>query len=318
MTSNGFARFDVSALDRFVLPNSWRGAVVAIGNFDGVHLGHQSILRQARALCAPGQKLLVLTFEPHPRSVFRPQDPVFRLSPAEAKARLLCHYGADGVINWPFSTDFAKVSAEDFVRDILHTQIGADHVVVGYDFHFGQGRSGTSDYLAARGEELGFGVTIIPQLRGEAGLVHASSTIRTALAKGDVAAANQALGHAWFVSEEVIHGAKRGRDLGYPTANMQMAPGCRLAHGIYAVNVTRADGTCHHGVASYGRRPQFDNGAPLLETFLFDFSGDLYGEVLAVIFHAYLRPEMAFGDVDALISQMDQDSLEARRLLAGL
>ncbi|MEH6727187.1 MAG: bifunctional riboflavin kinase/FAD synthetase [Hyphomicrobiales bacterium] len=297
------------------LPARLQGAVVVIGNFDGLHAGHRVILQHALDLAAGALPVLALTFEPHPRTVFNPTQPVFRLSPVHEKATLLQACGLSGVVNWTFSKEFSSLNAKTFVDDILIGHLSASHVVVGYDFHFGKGREGSPAFLFAAGQEAGFGVTVVPQVTLPDGLAVSSSAIRTHLQNAEIHAANSELGYRWFVQAEVIHGEKRGRDLGYPTANMELSPHCKLALGIYAVSVRRQDGTLYQGVASFGRRPQFDNGAPLLEAFLFDFSGDLYGETLTVTFYQFLRGEARFDDIDALVAQMDKDCINARAVL---
>jgi riboflavin kinase / FMN adenylyltransferase len=300
------------------LPAHLKGAVAAIGNFDGVHRGHQAVvelaLERGRDLGAP---VVAVTFEPHPRSVFRPDQPVFRLTPAVEKARLLEALGLDAVLVIPFTADFAALTAHAFVEDILVGRLGLKHAVVGYDFHFGAGRSGSPAFLHAEGARLGFGVDTIPAFLAEDGLPVSSSRIRDALARGDLAEASGLLGYRWFVAAEIIHGAKRGRQLGIPTANMALAPECGLAHGVYAVTF-HVEGRIHNGVANFGRRPQFDNGAPLLETHVLDFDGDLYGKLAEVTFVSRLRPELKFSGVDALVAQMQTDIAEARTLLTSL
>lgn len=297
------------------LPANLRGAIVVIGNFDGLHAGHRVILQHALDLAAGALPVLALTFEPHPRSIFKPSEPVFRLSPMQEKASLMRACGLQGVVNWSFSKELASLSAQTFVDEILIRHLSTSHVVVGYDFHFGKGREGSPAFLFAAGQEAGFGVTVVPEVTLPDGLAVSSSAIRTHLENADIQFANKELGYRWFVQSEVVHGEKRGRDLGYPTANMVLPPNSKLALGIYAVSVRRQNGTLHHGVASYGRRPQFDNGSPLLEAFLFDFSGDLYGETLMVTFHEFLRGEAKFDGIDALIAQMDKDSAQARAIL---
>lgn len=299
-------------------PQHLRGGVVAIGNFDGVHRGHRVVLQHALDIGhASGTPVYAMTFEPHPRTVFNPDKPVFRLTPRHAKAEVLEAFGLDGVLVLPFSREFAGLEAADFVQKILIESLGIRHAVTGHDFHFGRGRAGTPEFLTAAGAENGFGVTIVEAETDEGGEIISSSRIREALANGDIALANGLLGYRWFVEAEVRHGEKRGRDLGYPTANLRLADECPLKHGIYAVRVI-VDGTPHDGVASYGRRPTFDNGAPLLEAFLFDFSGDLYGKTLRVSLVSYLRPEERFESVEALIDQMDRDSAEARAALGSM
>ncbi|HSM41889.1 MAG TPA: bifunctional riboflavin kinase/FAD synthetase [Afifellaceae bacterium] len=302
------ARFDA-------LPAAWRGAVVAIGNFDGVHTGHQVVLAAAKAEAErESEPLVMLTFEPHPRTLFQPDSPVFRLTDETVKAAVACACGVDGVLVLPFDAALSAMSADDFVSRILIDRLAIRHAVTGYDFHFGHKRQGTPDFLRQAGVDRGFGVTIVAEHGDEGGAV-SSSRIRDRLSDGDIAEANRMLGWAWSVSGEVLHGEKRGRDLGYPTANMTLDPACRLRHGIYAVRFTRADGTVHDGVASYGRRPMFDNGRPLLETHMFDFDGDIYGETVLATLQGWIRPEAKFESVDALVAQMHRDSAEARDCL---
>lgn len=296
------------------LPEALAHPVIAIGNFDGVHRGHRAVIGtaidQARSL---GRPALAMTFEPHPRAFFRPDEPMFRLTPEPMKLRRLAETGLDGAVVLPFNAAIAGLEAEAFVADLLVGQLGVSMVVAGYDFHFGKGRGGSPSFLREAGQRHGFPVEIVPPLLDEGAQI-SSSVIRAALAQGRVEQAAHMLGAPWAVEAEVIHGDKRGRELGYPTANMRLDPATTLAHGIYAVTVT-IDGVTHKGVASHGRRPTFDDGAPRLETFIFDFSGDLYGHVLTVAFHAYLRPELKFDSIDALIAQMDVDSARARAAL---
>nr|WP_245415049.1 bifunctional riboflavin kinase/FAD synthetase [Aureimonas flava] len=294
-----------------------RGGVVAIGNFDGVHRGHQAVVETLSELAGDGVPRLVLTFEPHPRTVFRPQHPVPRLTPAPLKARLFANLGVDAVVEQPFDTAFAAHPAEAFVADTLHRDLGARHLVVGHDFRFGARRQGDVDFLRARGAELGIAVTCVAPFLDEGGNVVSSSRVREDLMNGDVAAAAALLGYRWTVEGAIGHGAKLGRTLGYPTANMALPDDGLLAHGIYAVRLRRADGSLHDGVASYGRRPTFDNGAALFETFLFDFSGDLYGEPVSVSLFGFVRGEERFDSAEALVARMDVDAREARALLAG-
>ncbi|WP_224003084.1 bifunctional riboflavin kinase/FAD synthetase [Aureimonas sp. SA4125] len=297
---------------------SHRGAVVAIGNFDGVHRGHQAVLDAARSEAARREAPLVcLTFEPHPRSVFRPDQPVPRLTPAPMKARLLDALGFDAVVEHRFDRDVAKLSADAFVAEVLVAQLAVRHVVVGFDFQFGAYRLGTPPFLVEQGAARGFGVTVVEAFVDEGGAIVSSSRIREDLGRGEVAEAAARLGYRWTIEAPVVHGQKIGRTLGYPTANMAFATDDLLAHGIYAIRFRRADGTLHDGVASYGRRPTFDNGAALFETYLFDFSGDLYGETAEVSLFAFLRGEEKFDGVDPLIAQMDRDAAEARAFLAG-
>lgn len=302
------------------LPEHLRGGVIAIGNFDGVHRGHQAVLQGALDIAAHrGIPALVLTFEPHPRTVFRPERAVFRLTPAPLKARILEGMGFSAVIEYPFDRSFSEISAHDFIRAILMEWLHASEVVTGFDFHFGKGREGGPAFLMAAGGDNGFGVTLVDAFRDENASVISSSFIRSLLGDGAVAEAAGQLGYRYTVEAEVIGGKQLGRTLGYPTANMQLPPEVELRNGIYAVRFRRPDGSLHDGVASYGRRPTVDaNGMPLLETFLFDFSGDLYGEVSAVSFFGHLRDELKFDGLDALVVQMKRDEEEARALLAGV
>lgn len=292
-----------------------QGGVVAIGNFDGVHRGHQVVLDQAKAYAETASlPVLAVTFEPHPRQFFQPETPLFRLTSAADKALLLNATGLSAILQIPFTAEFSKLSAEAFITDVLVDRLNVAHVVVGFDFHFGAKRIGSPAFLRDAGARRGFGVTIVDGHGDESGRFYASSQIRHHLTAGNLADAATALGHRWFVTGEICHGEKRGRELGYPTANMALDPACGLKHGIYTVQMV-VDGVIRDGVASFGRRPTFDNGAPLLETFLFDFSDDLYGKRVAILFEAFQRPELKFDSVEALIAQMDQDSREARKTL---
>jgi riboflavin kinase/FMN adenylyltransferase len=292
-----------------------RGAVVAIGNFDGVHRAHQVVIATARRRAAAlGRPAAALTFEPHPRSFFRPQEPLFRLTDARNKLRLLASTGLDGAIVLRFDAALAALSADQFVERILLQQFVVSGVTIGFDFHFGANRSGSPDYLAAAGARHGFAVDIVPQFEDNGRRI-ASGPIRAALINGQVVDAAAMLGFPWFVSGEVVHGDKRGREFGYPTANLQLDPNCALKHGIYAVRVD-VGGRRYDGIANYGRRPMFDVGTVLLEVFLFDFSGDLYGQIIDVAFIEWIRPELKLDSIDALIRRMDEDSRAARAALA--
>ncbi|CVI59417.1 MULTISPECIES: bifunctional riboflavin kinase/FAD synthetase [Agrobacterium] len=302
------------------LPEALRGGVIAIGNFDGVHRGHRAVLDRALELAeARGVPALVLTFEPHPRSVFRPDTPVFRLTPAPLKARILEAIGFRSVIEYPFDREFSQRSAEEFVQSILVDWLHASAVVTGFDFHFGKGREGGPAFLMAAGKRHGFDVTLVDAFRDEGADVVSSSRIRSLLCEGDVAGAAGLLGYRFTVESEVIGGQKLGRTLGYPTANMALAPETELKAGIYAVRFHRPDGSIRDGVASFGYRPTVtENGAALLETFVFDFSGDLYGEVCSVSFFGRLRDELKFDGLDPLVAQIRRDEEEARAMLSGV
>jgi len=298
--------------------------VVAIGNFDGVHRGHRAVIARAKALARKlGRPCAVLTFEPHPADYFARQSMIFRLTPRDAKAHRLAELGLDGMIVLTFAPTLAGLDAESFLREILLRRLGANAVVVGYDFHFGAKRSGTPEFLRVRGPQLGLTVEIVDKVVAddEGSLDAVSSTAtREALALGDVAGAAALLGHPWSVTGRVIHGAKLGRTLGYPTANLTLEETCRLRHAIYAVEVQvegKAEGKRLKGVASFGRRPTVDNGPPLLETYIFDFDGDLYGKEIEVFFVAFLREEEKFPSLDAMLEQIRRDEAEARRILAA-
>jgi len=296
------------------VPDALRGTVLALGNFDGVHRGHVELARVAFAMAAErGGKAAALTFEPHPRSVFRPEQPVFRLTPPQVKTELLGQAGLPLTFVLPFDRDIASIEAGAFVDDLLLGKLGAAGLVCGYDFHFGKGRAGSPETLQARGQAVGIPVAVVPPYSW-AGEPVSSTLIRTALEQGDVARAAEFLGRPWFVRGVVAHGDKRGRDLGYPTANMHLARDCKLRYGIYAVRM-RIDGVWHDGVASFGSRPTFDDGAARLETFVFDFSGDLYGKQVDVALVNKLRGEAKFDSLEALIVQMDADSARARDIL---
>ncbi|WOS63488.1 bifunctional riboflavin kinase/FAD synthetase [Sinorhizobium fredii] len=302
------------------LPERLHGGVIAIGNFDGVHRGHQSVLNRALDEArGRGVPALVLTFEPHPRTVFRPDQPVFRLTPAPLKARILEGMGFGAVIEYPFDRTFSQLSASDFIHRILREWLHASHVVTGFDFHFGKGREGGPAFLMAAGAQEGFGVTLVDAFRDENASVISSSFIRSLLAEGDVSQAAGMLGYRYTVEAEVIGGKKLGRTLGYPTANMRLPQEVELRNGIYAVRFRRADGSLYDGVASFGRRPTVaSDGEALLETFVFDFAGDLYGEVCAVSFFGHLRDELKFDGLEPLMVKMREDEQEARALLAGV
>jgi riboflavin kinase / FMN adenylyltransferase len=293
-----------------------QGAVVAMGNFDGVHLGHRAVIRAALEMAKRhARPAYAVTFEPHPRRFFSPNTPQFRLSDERAKLRLLAGTGLSGAVVMTFDKVRAGTPAQDFIHHDLIERLGISGIAVGYDFHFGKGRVGSPSLLASEAPRLGIEVDVQPHVDIDERPV-SSSAIRMALAEGQIEDATAMLDGPWFVTGEVIHGEKRGRDLGYPTANIKLDNNCGLKHGIYAVRIGCGDRR-FDGVASFGRRPTFDNGAPLLEVFLFDFSGDLYGAVLDVAFIAFIRDELKFSDVGALVRQMDDDSARAKAALAA-
>ena len=303
---------------QFVDPDD-RGATAAIGNFDGVHIGHQSVIRLARD-AAPDAPLGVLTFEPHPRAFFAPDAPPFRLMSREARASRLEKLGVEVLCELNFNAALAALSPEEFAQRVIADGFGLRHVIVGSDFCFGKGRAGTAADLEAFGRQMGFGVTVAPLVAQSAKTV-SSTAIRRALSDGAPGEAADMLGHWHRIEGPVIGGEQRGRELGYPTANMSIDGLHPPAFGVYAVLVDVLSGHhagSYHGVASMGVRPMFGENRPNLETFIFDFQGDLYGTPLSVGLVEYLRPEEKFDGLDALITQMDADSARARSVLAAL
>jgi riboflavin kinase/FMN adenylyltransferase len=303
---------------QFVDPQD-RGASAAIGNFDGVHRGHQSVIDLARN-AVPDAPLGVMTFEPHPREFFAPDAPAFRLMSAEARASRLEKLGVERLYQLNFNAALSGLSPEGFARKVIADGLGLRHVVVGSDFCFGKGRAGTAEDLQHFGAEMGFGVTIAPLMEYSEDTV-SSTAIRRALSDGRPRDAANMLGHWHRIEGEVIGGEQRGRELGYPTANMSIDGLHQPAFGVYAVLVDVLDGPnkgSYHGAASVGVRPMFDGSHPNIETFLFDFTGNLYGATLSVGLVEYLRPEMTFDGLDGLLAQMDADCVKARNILSAL
>jgi len=301
------------------LPAGLRNASLALGNFDGVHRGHQAVLRATMDIAAEaGASAGAMIFEPHPREFFQPHVPLFRLTPLDAKLEIFKALGLDFTVVVRFDAALAQTPAGAFVEEFLVRRLAIAHAVAGFDFQFGKGREGTPDFLKRAGERHGFGVSIVERVAGAEG-EYSSSTVRRHLESGDVAAAARMLGYRWFVRGEVIGGDKRGRDLGFPTANIALPKSTRLRYGIYAVRARRSAGheaKLHDAVASFGVRPTFGGGQPLLEVFVFDFSGDLYGEIIEVQFVGFIRPEAKFNHIDALVERMKEDMREAREQLA--
>ncbi|HWK38502.1 MAG TPA: bifunctional riboflavin kinase/FAD synthetase [Hyphomicrobium sp.] len=298
------------------VPPEARGAALAIGNFDGVHRGHQALLRAAAEVGRElGAAAGALIFEPHPRAFFHPEEPHFRLTPLPQKLSLFEAAGLDLAVVLPFDAELAALTAEEFIARIIVGALAARHVVIGHDFYFGRNRGGTPDTMREAGARDGFGVTVIPPV-AEDGEVFSSSSTRLHLAQGDVRGAARLLGRKWSVAGQVVGGAKRGTGLGFPTANIPLPKGTSLGHGIYAVRV-RIGNEHHDGAAYLGTRPTYDNGMPVLEVFLFDFDGDLYGRTIEVEFIDFIRADRKFHSSEELVVQMQIDIARARDILAA-
>ena len=299
------------------LPSDARGATVALGNFDGVHRGHAEVIRAAHA-ARPEAALAVLTFEPHPREHFRPDDPPFRLTLSTERAEALAALGVTLLYELSFDDEFSHMPAERFVTEVLHQGLGARHLVCGPDFAFGHRRGGDTTFLARRAEALGMGLTLVPLLADAGGPISATR-IRRVLQDGYPERATADLGRAWTIRGTVAHGDARGRTIGFPTANIALGRHLEPARGVYAVTTRLPDGRWRHGVANIGRRPTVNQGPESrLEINIFDFDGDLYGCELSVALHAYIREERRFPGLDALKSQIAIDAGEARRLLTAM
>lgn len=303
------------------LPDEARGAAIAIGNFDGVHLGHQAVIGEAGRIARDtGAPWAVLTFEPHPRRVFQPDQPPFRLTPFRAKARALEAMGVDAMIVQRFNRTFSQRPAEDFVRDVLVDGFGARHVVAGYDFVFGHNRGGNCEMLLAMGQELGFGFTAVSAVEAEGGAVYSSTGIRDCLRAGDMRGAAAILGRPFAIEGRVASGDKRGRQIGFPTLNLHLGSVVRPALGVYAVRAGLHDGGGTRwidGVANVGKRPTFGGEDVILEAHLLDFDGDLYGQLVVVSLIEHIRAEKRFDGVDALRAQIAADTERAREILGN-
>ncbi|HLX98557.1 MAG TPA: bifunctional riboflavin kinase/FAD synthetase [Roseiarcus sp.] len=304
----------VLAADPTAPPRGLERAVYAIGNFDGLHFGHRAVIARAVAIAreraAPSA---LLTFEPHPADFFARRPVVFRLTPPRDKAAIGARLGLNGLVLMAFDASLAGMSAEAFVAEVLVHRLGIGAAVVGWDFHFGKGRSGSAATLADAGVRHGFGVEIVAKVEDGAGVV-SSSAIRNALEQGDLAAAARGLGRNYSVSGEVISGQRLGRTLGVPTANIALPSTNRLAHGIYAV-IARVEGHAFPAVASFGTRPTVDDGPPLLEVHLLDFDGDLYGREMEVEFIERIRDELKFESIPLMVAEMERDKARARAIL---
>ena len=300
---------------RETVPDPLRGAIIALGNFDGFHLGHQAVVRAAVEWArGDGRPVIVATFDPHPVRFFRPDTPPFRLTTLDQRQELFAAAGADAMMVFHFDAPFAANTAEDFVVKLLHDRFGAAGVVTGEDFTFGKGRGGNLAVLHDLGARAGIAARSVgPVMQGDE--VVSSSRIREALREGDCAAAERLLTRPFAIRGLVQHGDKRGRTIGYPTANLDIGTYLRPRYGIYAVTGRLPDGTVLNGAASIGIRPTFEPPRELLEPYFFDWSGDLYGQEIEVAFRHFLRPEAKFETMDALIEQMEQDCAQARELL---
>jgi riboflavin kinase/FMN adenylyltransferase len=309
----------VLATDPATPPRGLERAVYAIGNFDGLHIGHQAVLERTRRLAeARGAPSALLTFEPHPADYFAERPVAFRLTPPSLKAVVAEALGLSGVVFVTFDGSLAGLTAEEFVRTVLVGRLGVGAVVVGWDFHFGKGRTGGPAFLAEAGQRYGFAVQIVAKVelgQGDAARIVSSTSIRRALEQGDVAEAARGLGRRYAVSGPVVAGQRLGRTLGVPTANIELSPTNRLAHGVYAVFAT-VDGRTYPAAASFGVRPTVDNGPPLLEVHLLDFAGDLYGRDMTVEFVERIREERKFDSLASLVQEMQRDMIHARAILA--
>lgn len=298
------------------VPSQIRGGVVAIGNFDGVHKGHQALIGEAvKAARVKSYPAGVIIFEPHPREYFHPQESHFRLTPLKQKLAVFDAMGLDFVVVVAFDAALAKLEHFEFVDDVLAQGLDVRHVVVGYDFYYGRQRRGSPESMILAGIEYDFEVTVVPPV-AEGGEVFSSTAIRLKLAQGDAAGAAMELGRRWRVAGTVIGGAKRGTGMGYPTANVPMPKGTALGHGIYAVRAY-VDGQAHDAAAYLGTRPTFDDGMPVLEVFLLDYDGDLYSREMEIEFIEFIRGDRKFDSAEALVRQMDEDVAKVREVLAG-
>jgi riboflavin kinase/FMN adenylyltransferase len=300
------------------LPADAHGAVVTLGNFDGVHLGHQAVIAEAAKIArATAKPLAVLTFEPHTKAFFRPDAPPFRLTPLRTKLHALETLGVDQVIALAFDKQFSQLSAEDFAGKVLAGGMKISHAVAGGDFRYGHKHAGTMDSLMQAGAAHGFGVTRVDPVSATDGTVYSATAIRQFIAEGDMRGAAALLGRPWEIDGHVIGGDRRGRELGFPTANIKLGEYLRPAFGIYAVRarLDRPGSAWIDGVANLGIRPMWRTEEPMLETHLFDFSGDLYGQVLRVRLIGRLRPEAKFDSIETLVAQVDRDKIAAREAL---
>lgn len=308
-------RMTILHTDSKSIPEIAQGSVLAIGNFDGVHMGHRALIRQAAEIAAAKKAPLgIVTFEPHPRQFFHPAGEPFRLSLLPMKYRLLKELGVDHIFALPFNCELSQLTAKEFIDQILARDLEARHIVVGENFAFGKGRSGTVKTLAAAGDK--FGLTVLNPVLSPHGQIYSSSTIRAHLKQGQFAEAEKLLGWPWQIEAPVVNGDKRGRELGYPTANQNVPEYARIPYGIYAVRVQiEGESPWREGVANFGIRPMFQIAQPIFETFIFDFSAEIYGKSMRVQPVKHLRSERSFKDIAALVSQMKEDCITAKAVL---
>lgn len=297
------------------IPDSAKGCAVALGNFDGLHAGHRAVMDAARLT---GRPLAVATFEPPPRAFFRPNDPPFRILRPARRNELLLEAGAEIVFELPFNADMAGMTDEDFARDVLKDGLGAANVAVGFDFRFGRGRMGDAARLSSLGRAMGFEVNIVEEIENLEGAKASSTAIRQALQAGEPEKAAEMLGFDWIIDGVVEHGEKRGREIGFPTANLHLGDLIHPRHGVYAVRV-RIDGedAWRGGVANFGRTPTTGLRDPLLEAMIFDWEGDIYGQRIEVAMVSFLRPELKFAELDDMIVQMHKDVAAAKSILTS-
>lgn len=304
-------------------PAEFKGAVIAIGNFDGVHLGHMGVIGEARRIAeASDIPWGVMTFEPHPRAFFQPDQPSFRITPLRAKSHAVVPLGADFMIALRFDKELAAMPAEDFVQSVLMDNLGIHHIVCGYDFSFGKGRTGDPEFLLHMGKELGFGMTAVGAISDESDTVYSSTRTREALKQGDLEQVANLLGRPYEIAGRVQHGDKRGRTIGFPTANIHMEEYMDPARGIYAVRAaldkpeSLDPPVWINGVANLGIRPMFETAESVLEVYLFDFDGELYDQHMRIQLLEYIRPEMKFDGLDELVTAIEADCIKAREILA--
>ncbi len=304
--------------DRKNIPPAVQSCVLAIGNFDGVHLGHRALIQQAKEIAvAAGAPLGVITFEPHPRQFFQTVAKPFRLTLPPMKQRLLQEMGVDHVFVLPFNRELSSLTGEEFIDKILVQDLKARHVVVGESFAFGKARSGNVQTLEKANDK--FKLTIVKPVLSPEGKRYSSSAIRDLLRQGQFEEANKQLGWSWQIESPVVNGDKRGRELGYPTANQNVPDYVRIPYGIYAVRVLiEGETSWREGVANFGVRPMFKIAQPIFETFIFDFSADIYGKNMRVLPVRHLRPEQSFSDIAALTTQMKEDCIDAKAVLKSV